>query len=66
MEEFNSIGRAKLIIREISRVIVGKDETIIKVLLAVLAGGHVLMEDIPGAGWNTIAYNLPRMCCPRI
>ena len=60
MEEFNSIGRAKLIIREISRVIVGKDETIIKVLLAVLAGGHVLMEDIPGVGKTTLAVSLSK------
>ena len=60
MEEFNSIGRAKLIIREISRVIVGKDETIIKVLLAVLAGGHILMEDIPGVGKTTLAVSLSK------
>ena len=60
MEEFNSIGRAKLIIREISRVIVGKDEIIIKVLLAVLAGGHVLMEDIPGIGKTTLAVSLSK------
>ena len=60
MEEFNSIGRAKLIIREISRVIVGKDEIIIKVLLAVLAGGHVLMEDIPGVGKTTLAVSLSK------
>ena len=60
MEEFNSIGRAKLIIREISGVIVGKDETIIKVLLAVLAGGHVLMEDIPGVGKTTLAVSLSK------
>ena len=60
MEDFNSIGRAKLIIREISRVIVGKDETVIKVLLAVLAGGHVLMEDIPGVGKTTLAVSLSK------
>lgn len=60
MESFDSIGNAKLIIREVSRVIVGKDEAIIKVLLAVLAGGHILMEDIPGVGKTTMAVSISR------
>lgn len=60
MEPVTSIGNAKLIIREVSRVIVGKDETVIKVLLAVLAGGHILMEDIPGVGKTTLAVSLSR------
>ena len=38
------------VIREIKKVIIGKDDIIIKVLLSVLAGGHVLIEDIPGVG----------------
>ena len=46
MNEFNSIGNARLIIREVSKVIVGKDESLIKILLAIIAGGHILMEDI--------------------
>lgn len=60
MESLNSIGNAKLIIREVSRVIVGKDETVIKVLLAILAGGHILMEDIPGVGKTTMAVSVSR------
>ena len=60
METFDSIGNAKLIIREVSRVIVGKDEAIIKVLLAILAGGHILMEDIPGVGKTTMAVSISR------
>lgn len=60
MDTFNSIGNAKLIIREVSRVIVGKDETVIKVLLAILAGGHILMEDIPGVGKTTMAVSVSR------
>ena len=60
MESFDSIGNAKLIIREVSRVIVGKDEAIIKVLLAILAGGHILMEDIPGVGKTTMAVSISR------
>lgn len=34
----------------IGRVIVGKDAVIDKVLAALLAGGHVLLEDVPGTG----------------
>lgn len=60
MEALNSIGSAKLIIREVSRVIVGKEETVIKVLLAILAGGHILMEDIPGVGKTTLAVSVSR------
>ena len=60
MESFDSIGNAKLIIREVSRVIVGKDEAVIKVLLAILAGGHILMEDIPGVGKTTMAVSVSR------
>ena len=60
MESFDSIGNAKRIIHEVSRVIVGKDEAIIKVLLAILAGGHILMEDIPGVGKTTLAVSVSR------
>ena len=60
MEAFDSIGRAKQIIREVSRVIVGKEETVVKVLLAILAGGHILMEDIPGVGKTTLAVSMSR------
>ena len=48
------------ILLEADRVIVGKDEVILKVLLAMLAGGHILMEDIPGVGKTTLAVSLSR------
>ena len=43
------------ILNEIEKVIVGKDEVVEKVMMAVLAGGHVLMEDVPGVGKTTLA-----------
>ena len=46
MSELTSIGNARSIIREVSKVIVGKDESLIKILLAIIAGGHILMEEI--------------------
>lgn len=48
------------VIREIKKVIIGKDDIIIKVLLSVLAGGHVLIEDIPGVGKTTLALALSK------
>ena len=43
------------IIDEIKKVICGKDEVVRLVLQSVLAGGHVLMEDVPGVGKTTMA-----------
>ena len=43
------------ILQEIEKVIVGKNEIVEKILMAVLAGGHVLMEDVPGVGKTTTA-----------
>lgn len=43
------------VINEIRKVVIGKDEIIIKVMLSILAGGHVLIEDIPGVGKTTLA-----------
>ena len=51
---------AREIIREVSRVIAGKDAVIVKVLLAILAGGHILMEDVPGVGKTTLAVSMSR------
>ncbi len=43
------------IINEIKKVIHGKDDVIKSVLETILAGGHVLLEDIPGVGKTTLA-----------
>lgn len=40
---------------EIKKVIIGKDDIIEKVLMAILAQGHILMEDVPGVGKTTMA-----------
>src|SRR5699024_10056482 len=46
---------AEQVIEEIKKVIIGKDEIAKKVFTAVLAEGHVLLEDIPGVGKTTLA-----------
>ncbi len=43
------------ILREVKKAVVGKDEVILKVLLAGMARGHVLLEDLPGVGKTTLA-----------
>ena len=40
---------------EVKKVIIGKDDVINKVLMAILAQGHVLLEDVPGTGKTTLA-----------
>ena len=56
----DSIENAKQVLQEVGKVIVGKNETMVKVLLAIVAGGHILMEDIPGVGKTTLAVSLSR------
>ena len=43
------------ILNQINKVILGKDVQIRKVLMAILAQGHVLLEDVPGTGKTTLA-----------
>lgn len=43
------------ILQEIEAVVVGKNEIVEKILMAILASGHVLMEDVPGVGKTTTA-----------
>jgi MoxR-like ATPase len=42
------------------RTIKGKDEVVDQVLVCLGAGGHVLIEDLPGVGKTTLAYSLAR------
>ncbi len=54
---------------EISKAINGKDDVIFKILLAILAGGHVLLEDMPGVGKTTLALAISRtlsLSCKRV
>lgn len=46
---------------EIRKVILGKDDVIEKVLMAILAQGHVLLEDVPGVGKTTLAMSFARV-----
>ena len=50
------------LVRNMEQVIVGKREVIILVLTALLAEGHVLMEDVPGVGKTKLAAALAASC----
>ena len=53
--------KIKDILQEIETVIVGKRENVEKILMSVLAGGHVLMEDVPGVGKTTTAMTFAKV-----
>ncbi len=46
---------------EVNRVVLGKEEVVRKVLMAILARGHVLLEDVPGVGKTTMAMAFARV-----
>lgn len=51
----NERNLAAQVVTEVKKAIVGKDAVLVKVLAAVLARGHILLEDIPGVGKTTLA-----------
>ena len=52
---------ARKIIEEVKKAVIGKDECVKKILAAILAGGHILIEDIPGVGKTTMAVAFRRI-----
>lgn len=44
----------------INKVFVGKEEAVDKILICLLAGGHILLEDVPGVGKTTLARALAK------
>lgn len=45
----------------VNRIIKGKENVVEKVLAAIIGGGHILMEDIPGVGKTTLATTFARV-----
>ena len=54
------VEQSNSIINEVSRALLGKREVIEKALMAIYAGGHILLEDVPGTGKTTLALALSR------
>ena len=51
---------AKALQNSITTVIVGKEKETVLILAAILSGGHVLLEDVPGTGKTTLAKSLAK------
>lgn len=54
------VQTAHAVVREVTRAVKGKEKVIEQVLLAILARGHILLEDIPGVGKTTMALAFSR------
>lgn len=48
------------VIHEVEKAVVGKEQIIEKIMTAILAGGHILVEDMPGTGKTTMALAFSR------
>ena len=55
MENAIVVEKAQQILNQIRKAVVGKDHVLVWVLAAILAKGHILMEDIPGVGKTNMA-----------
>ncbi len=51
---------AQKLMDNISKVIIGKEHEITLTLTALLSGGHILLEDVPGTGKTTLAKAMAR------
>lgn len=61
MSEIRGMNESiKQLIEEVKKVLKGKDDIILSAVTAMLAGGHVLLEDIPGVGKTTLAVALSK------
>ncbi len=49
---------AKALVAEVEKAVIGKHHEIVLLITALLAGGHVLIEDVPGVGKTTLAASL--------
>lgn len=52
--------KIKVLSESIGKVIVGKDDTIVRLIAAMLCEGHVLLEDVPGVGKTQLITALSR------
>ena len=55
------LEKSQAIIGQVRKAVVGKDSVLLWVLAAILAKGHILLEDIPGVGKTTMALAFSRV-----
>ncbi|CAL62683.1 Putative AAA ATPase [Herminiimonas arsenicoxydans] len=51
-------AKVHAVAKQVSEIVVGKDTQIRQALVCLLAGGHLLIEDVPGVGKTTLAHAL--------
>lgn len=60
LQKMNSYEKICAVKNNVSKVIIGKEEVTEMLLAAVIAGGHVLLEDVPGTGKTVLAKSLAK------
>ena len=55
------VNKAKNAMDEIAKVLIGKEEIIKRVMTAILAGGHIMVQDMPGVGKTTMSLAVARV-----
>ena len=51
------VEQSKAIVAEVNKALIGKQEVVEQALMAIYAGGHILLEDVPGTGKTTLALH---------
>lgn len=49
------VDKCRLVMEQVNKAVIGKEDVVKNVMTAIIAGGHVLLEDIPGVGKTTMA-----------
>lgn len=60
MEISDAFDKAQIVIKEVKKAVTGKNDCINKAFSAILSGGHILVEDVPGVGKTTLAMAFSR------
>lgn len=55
-------NKIKVMQQEINKIIIGKEKVVKYCLVSLLAGGHILLEDVPGVGKTTLAKAIAGVC----